>query len=97
MSSECDISRGLCCQLQRRHRQTPRKVISHNLLFYLCNLTLEESLSKKIYLKIEFIILLYDIISIKVHIIIKYFNCTNDNSISPFYVFPKSLCGHINL
>ncbi|XP_074042199.1 space blanket [Leptinotarsa decemlineata] len=26
MSSECDISRGLCCQLQRRHRQVPRKV-----------------------------------------------------------------------
>lgn len=26
MSGECDISRGLCCQLQRRHRQTPRKV-----------------------------------------------------------------------
>ncbi|KAF5301625.1 hypothetical protein FQA39_LY10672 [Lamprigera yunnana] len=25
MSSECDISRGLCCQLQRRHRQAPRK------------------------------------------------------------------------
>ncbi|KMQ89478.1 hypothetical protein RF55_10893 [Lasius niger] len=29
MSSECDISRGLCCQLQRRHRQTPRKVCSY--------------------------------------------------------------------
>lgn len=28
MSSECDISRGLCCQLQRRHRQAPRKVSS---------------------------------------------------------------------
>lgn len=26
VSGECDISRGLCCQLQRRHRQTPRKV-----------------------------------------------------------------------
>ena len=26
MSSECDISNGLCCQLQRRHRQAPRKV-----------------------------------------------------------------------
>lgn len=26
-SSDCDISRGLCCQLQRRHRQTHRKVI----------------------------------------------------------------------
>uniref|UniRef100_U5EU83 Putative prohormone-3 n=1 Tax=Corethrella appendiculata TaxID=1370023 RepID=U5EU83_9DIPT len=25
-SSDCDITRGLCCQLQRRHRQTPRKV-----------------------------------------------------------------------
>lgn len=25
-SSDCDISRGLCCQLQRRHRQTHRKV-----------------------------------------------------------------------
>ncbi|XP_055310507.1 prohormone-3 [Sitodiplosis mosellana] len=24
-SSDCDITRGLCCQLQRRHRQTPRK------------------------------------------------------------------------
>ncbi|GJQ86791.1 hypothetical protein Trydic_g5582 [Trypoxylus dichotomus] len=29
MSSECDISRGLCCQLQRRHRQQPRKVCSY--------------------------------------------------------------------
>ncbi|XP_031835955.1 space blanket [Nomia melanderi] len=29
MSSECDIGRGLCCQLQRRHRQTPRKVCSY--------------------------------------------------------------------
>ncbi|XP_014230083.1 prohormone-3 [Trichogramma pretiosum] len=29
MSSECDISRGLCCQLQRRHRQTPRKMCSY--------------------------------------------------------------------
>ncbi|XP_066262518.1 prohormone-3 [Euwallacea similis] len=29
MSSECDISRGLCCQLQRRHRQVPRKVCSY--------------------------------------------------------------------
>ncbi|XP_024874228.1 ITG-like peptide isoform X1 [Temnothorax curvispinosus] len=29
MSNECDISRGLCCQLQRRHRQTPRKVCSY--------------------------------------------------------------------
>ncbi|KZC07076.1 PREDICTED: prohormone-3 [Dufourea novaeangliae] len=29
MSGECDISRGLCCQLQRRHRQTPRKVCSY--------------------------------------------------------------------
>ncbi|KAJ8955738.1 hypothetical protein NQ318_008610 [Aromia moschata] len=29
MSSECDISRGLCCQLQRRHRQAPRKVCSY--------------------------------------------------------------------
>lgn len=28
-SSDCDISRGLCCQLQRRHRQTPRKVCSY--------------------------------------------------------------------
>lgn len=25
-SSDCDITRGLCCQLQRRHRQTHRKV-----------------------------------------------------------------------
>ncbi|XP_076354740.1 ITG-like peptide isoform X1 [Tachypleus tridentatus] len=25
-SSECDVSRGLCCQLQRRHRMAPRKV-----------------------------------------------------------------------
>ena len=25
-STDCDISRGLCCQLQRRHRQTHRKV-----------------------------------------------------------------------
>jgi len=29
MSNECDISRGLCCQLQRRHRQAPRKVCSY--------------------------------------------------------------------
>ncbi|XP_076241549.1 space blanket [Calliopsis andreniformis] len=29
ISGECDISRGLCCQLQRRHRQTPRKVCSY--------------------------------------------------------------------
>ncbi|XP_028141798.1 ITG-like peptide isoform X1 [Diabrotica virgifera virgifera] len=29
MSSECDISRGLCCQLQRRHRQAPRRVCSY--------------------------------------------------------------------
>ncbi|KAJ8924313.1 hypothetical protein NQ315_007106 [Exocentrus adspersus] len=29
MSSECDISRGLCCQLQRRHRQAPRKMCSY--------------------------------------------------------------------
>lgn len=28
-SSDCDISRGLCCQLQRRHRQAPRKVCSY--------------------------------------------------------------------
>ena len=32
MSSECDISRGLCCQLQRRHRQAPRKVTTQNHL-----------------------------------------------------------------
>ncbi|XP_076648311.1 space blanket [Halictus rubicundus] len=29
ISGECDIGRGLCCQLQRRHRQTPRKVCSY--------------------------------------------------------------------
>ncbi|XP_058796114.1 prohormone-3 [Phymastichus coffea] len=29
MSGECDISRGLCCQIQRRHRQTPRKMCSY--------------------------------------------------------------------
>ncbi|XP_071445869.1 ITG-like peptide [Hetaerina americana] len=29
LSSECDISKGLCCQLQRRHRQAPRKVCSY--------------------------------------------------------------------
>ncbi|XP_015604631.1 prohormone-3 [Cephus cinctus] len=29
MSGECDIGRGLCCQLQRRHRQVPRKVCSY--------------------------------------------------------------------
>lgn len=28
-SGECDITRGLCCQLQRRHRQAPRKVCSY--------------------------------------------------------------------
>ncbi|XP_040359370.1 prohormone-3-like [Ixodes scapularis] len=25
-SDECDVSRGLCCQLQRRHRMAPRKL-----------------------------------------------------------------------
>lgn len=34
MSSECDISRGLCCQLQRRHRQAPRKVSLKGLTLY---------------------------------------------------------------
>ncbi|KAG8223663.1 hypothetical protein J437_LFUL001770 [Ladona fulva] len=29
LSGECDISKGLCCQLQRRHRQAPRKVCSY--------------------------------------------------------------------
>ncbi|XP_012265520.1 prohormone-3 [Athalia rosae] len=29
MSGECDMSRGLCCQLQRRHRQAPRRVCSY--------------------------------------------------------------------
>ncbi|XP_046398414.1 ITG-like peptide [Ischnura elegans] len=29
LSSECDVSKGLCCQLQRRHRQAPRKVCSY--------------------------------------------------------------------
>lgn len=29
MSSECDIYRGLCCQLLRRHRQAPRKMCSY--------------------------------------------------------------------
>ncbi|XP_021918850.1 prohormone-3 isoform X1 [Zootermopsis nevadensis] len=29
MSSECDIGKGLCCQLQRRHRQAARKVCSY--------------------------------------------------------------------
>ncbi|XP_065339112.1 prohormone-3 [Cloeon dipterum] len=29
MSGECDVTRGLCCQLQRRHRQAPRKVCSY--------------------------------------------------------------------
>lgn len=28
-SSDCDISRGLCCQLQRRHRMALRKVCSY--------------------------------------------------------------------
>ncbi|XP_063700971.1 prohormone-3 [Culicoides brevitarsis] len=28
-STDCDITRGLCCQLQRRHRQQPRKVCSY--------------------------------------------------------------------
>lgn len=32
MSNECDISRGLCCQLQRRHRQAPRKVWLENMI-----------------------------------------------------------------
>lgn len=39
MSSECDISRGLCCQLQRRHRQAPRKVrrttVLHSMYYVL--------------------------------------------------------------
>ncbi|KAF0290866.1 ITG-like peptide [Amphibalanus amphitrite] len=25
MTTECDVTRGLCCQLLRRHRQSPRK------------------------------------------------------------------------
>lgn len=25
MTTECDVTKGLCCQLLRRHRQTPRK------------------------------------------------------------------------
>ncbi|XP_011296820.1 prohormone-3 [Fopius arisanus] len=29
MSRECDITRGLCCQIQRRHRQATRKVCSY--------------------------------------------------------------------
>ena len=29
MSGECDVTRGLCCQLQRRHRQTARKVCAY--------------------------------------------------------------------
>nr|CAD7463716.1 unnamed protein product [Timema tahoe] len=29
MSGECDIGKGLCCQLQRRHRQAARKVCSY--------------------------------------------------------------------
>jgi len=28
-SSECDIGKGLCCQLLRRHRQAPRKACSY--------------------------------------------------------------------
>lgn len=32
-SSDCDISRGLCCQLQRRHRQAPRKVNNHSCFY----------------------------------------------------------------
>jgi len=28
-SSECDIGKGLCCQLLRRHRQSPRKACSY--------------------------------------------------------------------
>ncbi|CAD7077847.1 unnamed protein product [Hermetia illucens] len=28
-SNECDITRGLCCQLQRRHRQAARKICSY--------------------------------------------------------------------
>ncbi|XP_046451482.1 ITG-like peptide [Daphnia pulex] len=28
-SSECDVSKGLCCQLLRRHRQSPRKACSY--------------------------------------------------------------------
>nr|CAD7205874.1 unnamed protein product [Timema douglasi] len=29
MSGECDIGKGLCCQLQRRHRQAARKACSY--------------------------------------------------------------------
>lgn len=29
VSSECDVTRGLCCQLLRRHRQSPRKACSY--------------------------------------------------------------------
>jgi hypothetical protein len=29
MSSDCDITKGLCCQVQRRHRQAPRKACSY--------------------------------------------------------------------
>lgn len=39
MSSECDISRGLCCQLQRRHRQAPRKVSYANNFIFPLNTT----------------------------------------------------------
>lgn len=31
MSSDCDIAKGLCCQVQRRHRQAPRKVKSPSM------------------------------------------------------------------
>lgn len=30
VSSECDIAKGLCCKIMRRHRQSPRKVQSSN-------------------------------------------------------------------
>lgn len=51
MSRECDISRGLCCQLQRRHRQTPRKVIEY-ILFKLENIYIYR-IKKKFYSKVS--------------------------------------------
>lgn len=35
-STDCDVSRGLCCQLQRRHRQTHRKVRAE-VTFRICS------------------------------------------------------------
>lgn len=63
MSGECDVSRGLCCQLQRRHRQAPRKVeifqitkhakITHQIICIFSNGRRSFSLTKNYYCLLE--------------------------------------------